>query len=331
MSDKRLDIVYLEASSIYVWVKRRAKMNNILSQNLKNLRHTKKYTQAEVAEVLGVMPQTISRWETGVALPDVLLLPEIAKLYCVTVDDLYKEQSFAYSNYAQRLAAIYEDSRKLEDFVRADLEFQKIINSGNFDTDDLRGYGIIYQYLMDACKEKAISLFDEVIAKGIEENELVYFQTKQQRAYLFSQIGEENKVIDEQLAITSKRNFHVKEWVVLVAAACYAGKKEEAYAYFQKAVETGVEQAELYCYGGDVCCELEKIEEAFSYWNKAIELDESVMAAKYSKGFCYEKLGEYDKAKAVWSDIVEQLERMGLDIEIKRVKEHLRMCESQMR
>ena len=51
---------------------------------------------------------------------------EIAKLYCVTVDDLFKEHSVAYANYAQRLASVYEDSRKLEDFVRADLEFQKL-------------------------------------------------------------------------------------------------------------------------------------------------------------------------------------------------------------
>ena len=305
-------------------------MNNILSENLKKLRHAKLYTQAQVAEVLGVMPQTVSRWETGIALPDVLLLPEIAKLYCVTVDDLFKEHSVAYANYAQRLASVYEDSRKLEDFVRADLEFQKLINSGSFSTDDLRNYGIIYQYLMNDCREKAIRLFDEVIEKGIEEDASVYFQTKQQRALLLSQIGEGNKVIKEQLAIISKHDCHAMEWVVLVAAMFCVGENEKAYAYFQKALEHGVEKAELYCYGGDVCCELEKYEEAFSCWNKAIALDDSVMAAKYSKGFCYEKLGEYEKAKAVWCDIIEQLEKMGLDIEMKFVKERLQVCKYQI-
>lgn len=219
------------------------------------------------------------------------ILPEIAKVYCVTVDDLYKEQSVAYANYAQRLASVYEDSRKLEDFVRADLE---------------------------------------LIEKGLEEDEAVYFQTKQQRALFLSQIGEGNKVIDEQLAIISKRNCHVMEWVVLVAAACCTGENEKAYAYFQKALEHGVVKAELYCYGGDVCCELEKYEEAFSYWDKAIALDDSVMAAKYSKGFCYEKLGEYEKAKYVWSDIIEQLRKLGLDIEAKFVKERLRVCETML-
>lgn len=305
-------------------------MNNILSENLKKLRHAKNYTQAQVAEILGVTPQTISRWETGIALPDVLLLPEIAKRYCVTVDDLYKEHSVAYANYAQRLASVYEHSRKLDDFIRADLEFQKLMKTGSYTTDDLRTYGIIHQYLMNDCKDKALKLFDEVIQKGVDVDEEIYYRTKQQRVYFLSQIGEGQKAIEEQLAITSKIDCHPKEWVVLIAAVFCMGEYEKAYEYFQKAMEQCVgiaDVAEMYCYGGDICCELEKYEEAFTYWDKAIELDESVMASKYSKGFCYEKLGEYEKAKEVWKDIISQLEKQGLNVEVKRVKERLLACE----
>lgn len=298
-------------------------MNNILSENLKKLRHSKNYTQAQVAEILGVTPQTVSRWETGIALPDVLLLPEIAKVYCVTVDDLYKEHSVAYANYAQRLAAVYEKSRLLEDFVRAHDEFEKLLKTDVCTTDDLRVYGVIYQYMMNDCKNKAVAVFDEVIKKGVEVDESVYFQTKQQRVFLLSQVGEGDKTIKEQIALTSKVNCHPMDWVVLVAAVFCVGDYEKAYEYFQQAVEQKVDVAELYCYGGDICCELEQYEEAFIYWDKAIELDESVLAAKYSKGFCYEKIGEYEKAKDIWDDIICQLEKQGLDIEIKRLKEHL--------
>lgn len=302
-------------------------MNNVLSENLKNLRHTKKYTQAQVAELLGVTPQTVSRWETGIALPDVLLLPEIAKLYCVTIDDLYKEHSVAYANYAQRLAAVYEQSRSIDDFVRADMEFQKLLKSGSCSTDDLRTYGVIHQYLMIESRDKAVQFFNEVIAKGMEVDEEVYFQTKQQRVYLLSQNGESEKAMKEQLDITSNRNCHPKEWVVLVAAAFCGEKYEQAYAYFKEAVEQNINMAELYCYGGDICCVLEQYDEAFSYWDKAIELDESVMASKYSKGFCYEKLGEYEKAMDVWKDIILQLEKQGFDVEIQYVKERMLTCE----
>ena len=64
-------------------------MSQILSQTLKRLRTEKNYTQEEAARILGVTAQTISRWECNITLPDVMLLPEIAKLYCVTIDDLF--------------------------------------------------------------------------------------------------------------------------------------------------------------------------------------------------------------------------------------------------
>ncbi len=56
-------------------------MNNIFSNNMKKFRLQKNYTQAQVADVLGISSHTVSRWECGTTLPDVLLLPEIAKLY----------------------------------------------------------------------------------------------------------------------------------------------------------------------------------------------------------------------------------------------------------
>ena len=57
----------------------------IFSENMKKFRLAKKYTQEEVAEKLCVTAQSVSRWECGNTLPDVLLLPEIAKLYGVVV------------------------------------------------------------------------------------------------------------------------------------------------------------------------------------------------------------------------------------------------------
>ena len=67
-------------------------MNFNFGNNLKRLRLAKNYTQEQAAEKLNVSSKAISRWECGNAMPDVMLLPEIARLYCVTVDELYKEK-----------------------------------------------------------------------------------------------------------------------------------------------------------------------------------------------------------------------------------------------
>ena len=159
-------------------------MNGIFANNLKKLRLQKKLTQEQVADILSVGSQTISRWECNTTYPDVMLLPEIAKLYCVTVDDLFKAESSAYENYAQRLASVYEMTRDPEDFIRADFEFKKLMKKGECSAEDLRTYGIIYHFMMYYSMNKAIELFDKVLDDSSNVNTEVFWKTK--NAFVFS-------------------------------------------------------------------------------------------------------------------------------------------------
>lgn len=54
------------------------------------LRRANGYTQQEVAERLNISNRTLSSWETDRTAPDILLLPAIADLYGVTVDELLR-------------------------------------------------------------------------------------------------------------------------------------------------------------------------------------------------------------------------------------------------
>ena len=55
---------------------------------LKNLREKNHLTQDQMAERVMVTRQAVSRWETGAAYPDIMLLPELAEAFHVTVDTL---------------------------------------------------------------------------------------------------------------------------------------------------------------------------------------------------------------------------------------------------
>lgn len=59
-----------------------------VGQFLKTLRNEKSFTQAELAEVLGVSNRSISRWENGITMPDFDLLIELAKYYEVEVGEI---------------------------------------------------------------------------------------------------------------------------------------------------------------------------------------------------------------------------------------------------
>ena len=44
-------------------------------ENIKKFRILSGYTQSELAVLLSVSPQAVSRWENGQALPDITFLP----------------------------------------------------------------------------------------------------------------------------------------------------------------------------------------------------------------------------------------------------------------
>ena len=54
------------------------------------LRKANGYTQAQLAEQLGVSNKTISNWENEVSYPDLSLIPVIADLFNVTSDELLR-------------------------------------------------------------------------------------------------------------------------------------------------------------------------------------------------------------------------------------------------
>ena len=144
-------------------------MNSVFANNLRRLRQSKGYTQEQVADHLGVSPQSVSRWECGATFPDILLLPAIAEHYCVTVDDLFREGVDAYKHYADRLSSLYESTRDRDDFIRADNEYRRLIDSGKHTTEDLRSYGCMHMMAMWECADKAMMAFNEIIAKEYEE------------------------------------------------------------------------------------------------------------------------------------------------------------------
>ena len=57
-----------------------------LPANLKKYRILKELTQEDVAEFLGITPQSVSKWERGENYPDITLLPALANIFETSVD-----------------------------------------------------------------------------------------------------------------------------------------------------------------------------------------------------------------------------------------------------
>lgn len=62
---------------------------NEFGEKIIHLRKKKGLTQDSLAEMLGVTPQAVSKWERGESMPDVSLLPVLARIFEVSIDSLF--------------------------------------------------------------------------------------------------------------------------------------------------------------------------------------------------------------------------------------------------
>lgn len=64
-------------------------MNIPISRVIRKLRRERSITQEELAAVLGITYQSVSRWENGQAYPDIELIPKIAQYFNISTDVLF--------------------------------------------------------------------------------------------------------------------------------------------------------------------------------------------------------------------------------------------------
>lgn len=59
-----------------------------IGEVIKSKRQKRNMSQAELAALLKVTPQAVSRWEMGISYPDIAMVPKISEILWVTADEL---------------------------------------------------------------------------------------------------------------------------------------------------------------------------------------------------------------------------------------------------
>ena len=292
----------------------------VFSENLRRLRQDNKFTQEAVAEKLGVSPQAVSRWECGSTMPDVLLLPEIARLYCVTVDDLFHPKPRAYENYARRLLAVFETTGKTEDFVAAENEFKRLVDSGEATAMDRLMQGVVYQKMMWLSRRQAGRIYDAVISDP-KTDEHTRSKAIRQRIYFLGNTGRGQQVIDEQLEKIKKNGENYEDVLGLIMAYHHSRRAAEGLPWLEKALKLWPDKAMLYVYAGNMYEQLGDGEKAIEYWYRAYDMDKATRNVLYNIAFCYEDMAQPEKARQVWSFMSREFREMGFDVEAELAAE----------
>jgi transcriptional regulator with XRE-family HTH domain len=108
-----------------------------IGKNIAKFRKDAGLTQESLGELLGVTNQAVSKWESEVSMPDIMLLPKIAHALEVTLDDLFAERAPNPSPSDSRVLDMdaVRDSPKNQQAAMIDALYQQtnLVNCNSWD------------------------------------------------------------------------------------------------------------------------------------------------------------------------------------------------------
>ena len=98
-------------------------MKLAIGENIRNFRKKNDLTQEALADRLGLTYQSISRWENGTTYPDLELIPAIAEVLAVTVDELL---GMPQIEKEKRAVETFDELRR--ECIKHEYDADKIVN-----------------------------------------------------------------------------------------------------------------------------------------------------------------------------------------------------------
>lgn len=186
-----------------------------LGEKLRKLRMEHELTQEKLAEVFGVSPQAISRWENDTTYPDITMLPGLAHFYRTTLDDLMGMDELRKEEHVNRIfstAHDYEAQGKLDEAIQVLREALNIHpHHGGFLSE------LALALTMKANTEEgpewvneAIALSERVLASST--NEKVRSTTRANLCFLYLKRGDHESAM--QLARTLPHVWECRELIM---------------------------------------------------------------------------------------------------------------------
>ncbi len=139
-----------------------------LGKKIRQLRFKAGLTQEQLADRLGIGPQSVSKWENAVAMPDITTLPLLAEIFGTSIDDLFDLTSEQRLNRIENRMDAEEELprdvyREFEEFLKGQLGSEQHEKRAT----ELLAY--LYWHSMNSEGKKAARYAKEAIRSHPEE------------------------------------------------------------------------------------------------------------------------------------------------------------------
>lgn len=216
-----------------------------IAENIIRLRHDRKITQKDLADFIGVTKASVSKWESGRSIPDVLLLPRIAAFFDVTVDEL---MGYEAKLSREQIQKIYSDLCK----GFAELPFEEALHTARLYA---RRYYSCYPFLLQmgilylnhaglagdpqasrAVFEEAVGFMDRIINQCRDAS--ICEDAISVKALLYLQLGKTQDVIGLLEDLADPSRISSQNGMMMAQAYWLAGETAHAKSHTQIRIYT---------------------------------------------------------------------------------------------
>lgn len=186
----------------------------MLGEKIKLYRENKNMTQFEIAELLGVKPATISKYESGTLEPNIESLKKLAKLFDISIDKLLKEDEFDISKINILEVLREQKNMKLKGNLYHNTQIIFAYNTNHIEgsklTQDQTRY--IYETNTLIAEKDSITDIDDVLETSNHFKLVDYMLDIADEKLTEDMIKEFHKILKEGTSYSRKEWFNVGEY-----------------------------------------------------------------------------------------------------------------------
>lgn len=270
-----------------------------IGNQIKALRIRRGITQEEMAQHFGITPQAVSKWERGVATPDIGLLPALSAYFGVTIDELF---ALTDDTKMERLENLLSDVRYLsrEEFSQHEQYLKEAMTRNDLSERATLLLVMLYNKRAREYQALAKPLAREALLRnpGKKDAHNAVFDAEN-GPYQDWNFTNHHELVDFYKEVTAAHPEDVRNYFWLLDLLIADGRTDEArlYAESMKKVENSYHY-EMYM--GKICKEECDLPAALDWWRRMTEHspEKWIVWAEYAA--CMAKLCRYDEAIAYY-------------------------------